>query len=273
MAPDAVTHATRVPVDAAWARELEDFVRARIAESPGPDALESQPQGIFAAGYWRDLALLRWAAGDSSGDVRAALRRSTEYTLAAFAMRPAPESREPWAADEPLDQSLTNSRRGLEAMELALAAGAPDLARALAPLVWDPPGASYLGPTSVVCTPADQRLAYALRDLLLGRAATSESVRALPDDDLPFDETQRARAWCLFALAAGDRHAFTVAHHALHAVHLARVRDAGALRSLDDLLDVPALAGAALACERFGPSAAPRADPYLPVALACGAET
>jgi hypothetical protein len=64
------------------------------------------------------------------------------------------------------DFSVTNSKKGLIAMFLALVAHDQHLASALSCLVWDPPDATYIGPRSEVCTPSEQHFAYSVRHLL-----------------------------------------------------------------------------------------------------------
>lgn len=266
-APEATHAPRRVPVDIAWARELDAFVSAAIVDVPPPDELDDQAQGALAAGYHRDLGLLRYADGAPLDEVRAAFRRATEYTLALFRLR-AP--REPWQPTEDVDESLTNSRRALDALELGLACGAHDLATALAPLVWDPPGATYIGPNSVVCTPEEQRLAYALRDLLVNDGA-SDVVGALPDTEW-HTTLQQARGWALVSIAARDPNALAIAIETLREDHRAAVRarlaEIGALDRLDLLLDVPSLAYAALGRARLGYVPLPDADAYFPHDLA-----
>jgi len=265
-APDVTRAHQRVPVDAAWARDLAVFVRAAIRAVPPPDEIDDQAQAALAAGYHRDLGLLRYADGAPLDDVRALVRRATEYTLALFRLR-AP--REPWRSADEVDESLTNSRRALEALELALAGGAPELATTLAPLVWDPPDATYIGPTSVVCTPEEQRLAYALRDLLTN-TPSSEAIRALPDTEWR-SAAQRARGWAMVSIAAHDPIALAVAIELLREVHAAAVRarlaETGALDRLDLLLDVPSLAYAALGRARLGDVPLRDSDAYFPRAL------
>jgi hypothetical protein len=76
--------------------------------------------------------------------------------------------------------SLTNSSSGLQGMYLALIVG--DLARAqhIAEMVWDPPEAEYIGPDSEVCTPDQQHLAYATKQLILkDRQAALAEVGAI----------------------------------------------------------------------------------------------
>jgi hypothetical protein len=254
----------RVPVDCTWAKELAEFLRAQLKDAPAPQDVEGQIQAALLAGYCRDLGLLRYAEGAGLDDVRRLLRASAECTLAVFRLRDAdPDS---------ADLSLTNSRRGLHAMELALSCGASDVAGALAPLIWDPPGASYLGPDSVVCTPEDQRLAYALRDILLHRVEKGgEELHALK----PADRGQEIRASLLTALTGGDETRFSQALAESHAFHLKRVEmdqimNGDGLKDLDDLLDVPTLAYLSLGISRMAGLGLPAQDAYLPVELTEG---
>lgn len=61
------------------------------------------------------------------------------------------------------DYSLTNSRKNYYAVCKSLIVGDMSSATELAGVIWDPPGAPYLGKNSEVCTPNDQRIAYAMR--------------------------------------------------------------------------------------------------------------
>lgn len=256
-----------MPVDVAWACDLDTFVRAAIAGLPAPDDLDDQAQGALAAGYHRDFGLLRFADGAPLGEVRTHFRRATEYMIAVFRAR-AP--RAAWQRADNVDESMTNSWSGLEAMELALSCGAIDLAETLAPLVWDSPDATYVGPTSVVCTLDQQRLAYALRDLLT-RQFESAAASALPDTEWR-DPAQRARGWALVSIAARDGNALTMAVEALREEHSAAVRarldQVPRLDRLDLLLDVPSLAYSALGRARLGYVPLPHADPSFPHELA-----
>jgi hypothetical protein len=67
------------------------------------------------------------------------------------------------------DYSPINSNRCLQGMYLALIAGDIELAKSIARLTLDPPDARYIGPKSEVCTPNQQHLAYAVKNLLLGQ--------------------------------------------------------------------------------------------------------
>lgn len=255
----------RVPVDLAWAEELKVFLHAQLAEAPAPNSIEGQVQGVFLAGYCRDLALVRYAEGGPIDEVRALLRRSSEFHFEVFKLRgidhTAPVADRAAQSD---DRSLTNSRRGLQAMEVALACGALDLARALAPWIWDAPDASYLGPGSVVCTPEEQHLAYALRDLLLDRFEEGlREIHALPA--LPPE--QEDRATILTALLKADPPVFAWALGELHTFHLDQVGHPGTLDTLEDLLDIPTLAYAVLGRNRLPDLNPLPSDAFLPLEL------
>jgi len=75
--------------------------------------------------------------------------------------------------DQDVDYSLTNSQKGYVAVCEALVSGEDTVADKLSALIWDPPDASYIGPKSF-CTSNDQHLAYALRQLIHGTAASVE---------------------------------------------------------------------------------------------------
>jgi hypothetical protein len=64
------------------------------------------------------------------------------------------------------DYSLTNSQACLQGICLTLIAGEYATAEKLAELMWDPPNASYISPRSETCTPNQQHLAYAVKQLL-----------------------------------------------------------------------------------------------------------
>ena len=88
-----------------------------------------------------------------------------------------------------VDHSLTNSREGLKAVYLALASGEGGLADKLASLLWDPPDATWLSASSVICTRNDHHLAYAVKSLFAGDAAGVEAelseVRIRRKDEVP----------------------------------------------------------------------------------------
>ena len=248
----------RLPLDVTWAEELKGFLAAHLKDAPPPDLIEGQVDGVFLAGYCRDMGLIRYVEGAALDEVRTLLRRSCSYTLEVFNFRD--------ADPEEADASLTNSRRGLQTMELALACGAPDLARTLASLVWDRPNASYLGPGSVVCTPEEQHLAYALRDALTDQGAGKglQELRAF----VPLTPEQDRRASLLTSFWNDDAAAFSGNLSNLHALHLARVENRGPLNKLDDLMDVLTLAYAALGATHFFDLNLPPVGPIPPSGVA-----
>ncbi len=71
------------------------------------------------------------------------------------------------------DYSLTNSHKGFIAVCEALISRQDKTANKLAALIWDPPDASYIGEHSY-CTRNDQRLAYALRYVILGPESSAK---------------------------------------------------------------------------------------------------
>ena len=75
--------------------------------------------------------------------------------------------------DQDVDYSLTYSQKGYVAVCEALVSGNDTVADNISALIWDPPDASYIGPKSF-CTSNDQHLAYALRQLIHGTAASVE---------------------------------------------------------------------------------------------------
>ena len=105
-----------------------------------------------------------------------------------------------------VDYSLSNSQKNYFAVCQALGVGEDNLADKLAALIWDPPDASYIGPRSF-CTANDHHLAYALRELIHGTAATMEAELK----QLKLGKSQsfiRNQALMLQALATSDRQSF-----------------------------------------------------------------
>src|SRR5262249_34418341 len=69
------------------------------------------------------------------------------------------------------DYSMTNSKNCFHGICYALIGGEYGVVEKLAELMWDPPKASYIGPYSEICTPNDQHLAYAVKELCFDRPA------------------------------------------------------------------------------------------------------
>lgn len=254
-----MSEAPRISVDATWADPLEAFLRKQIADGPAPAAVESQVEAFFHAGYFRHLGLLRYALGAPLEEVRRHFRLSSEFSLAVYRFRDRAGGE---SADAPaVDASLTNSRDGLAALELALACGARELATTLAPLIEDPPGARFPSAGSEVCTPDDQAVAYALRDFLLNRPPVPNAL-----DPSTFAPKRAASLDALRALSHDDRVAFLSALETLHSEHLEALAVPRPVPDIESLIDIPTLALAALSAGRY-PELARLADPRLPFGL------
>lgn len=254
----------RILVDPAWANQLEAFLRKQVGDGPAPDVVEGQVEAFFRAGYFRHLGLLRYALGAPLEEVRRHFRMSSEFSLAVYRFRDLARG-EP--ADAPtVDASLTNSRDGLAALELALACGARDLATTLAPLIGDPPGARFPSPGSEVCTPDDQAVAYALRDFLLNRPTAPNAL-----DPSSFAPKRAASLEALRALREDEGGAFLSALEKLHGEHLDALAFPRQVPDIESLIDIPTLALVALAGGRF-PELFRLADSRLPLGLFGSAE-
>lgn len=100
------------------------------------------------------------------------------------------------------DFSVTNSRENLRYVCNALAAGEFAQAATLSSLAWDPPDADYVfaGGKYEICTPNDQRLAYAMKAYFAGELDGAEQllrrVRALPKDAPIVGRVAMIRALC-----------------------------------------------------------------------------
>ncbi len=164
-----------------------------------------------------------------------------------------------------MDYSLTNSKRGLLAMQLTLMCQGLDTARRVAGLVGDPPdAATYIGEDSVVCTPEDQELAYFLKALLLDETPGPAGQAG------PSSEGRAFERMLLEAIWAGDRKVFL---HSLRQLLLWYNVERQAKEHRRDLswwICVPGLGCSVLAVSRtlIGPDELPKSETCLPVALA-----
>jgi hypothetical protein len=140
----------------------------------------------LANGYAR-LAAVAYAAGDSLDACRKFLRESAIAHLELVKLRGnGTESGADWIS--PAEYSTGNSRSTFMAICSALASGDRTLATTLAPWVWDPEGVTWLSPQSVICSTHQQTLAYALKDVLLGRqkeaAARLDKLKAIREETI-----------------------------------------------------------------------------------------
>lgn len=188
------------------------------------------------SGNYESIAFFSYALGFPLEKVKAAFSQAAHAHLRVFELRgtepvfpalhlrydPAHTPGTPGAIVElknlhevQVDYSLTNSQKGYVAVCEALGACEDSVAKKIAALIWDPPNASYIGPKSF-CTPNDQHLAYALRNLLVGGSIESEL------DQLKLSKSNENvghQAMMLRALAAGDGSWFLKGLHELLSWH------------------------------------------------------
>jgi hypothetical protein len=268
-----MTMEARPPVDTSWAERLAIFCADSYGEyvASDPSAL-GQIDHVFAADYALDCALVTYALGADPEDVRVWIKRAAFTLGEVFRLRgtsPAfsVTTDDNGAVTPPYkpDASLTNSRRGLLAMQLALVAGDPSLVEQIAAMVGDPPDATYIGPDSVVCTTEEQQLAYALKAYLLGETAVAYfHTAALAGSSSPI----REQAVAIDALINREQGAFLSVLDELLAAHTEAAQDPRHVHEPRFLVAIPALALAALASRSavIDPSCLPD-TPYLPRAL------
>ncbi len=256
-------------LDLDWAKDVKEFCE-RARTEMGSDGPESQIDFVLLAGYDMDLAFLEYGLGEDLATVRThfaeavqALTRVFELRATSLALPIVSVGAQPDPDRPLLDHSLTNSKRGLLAMYLALISGGPQEARRLAALIGDPPEATYLGEDSTVCTPEDQQLAYFLKALLLGEK---------PEPPRQTESSSEGRAFERFmleALWAGDGRVF------LDSLRRLLVWQEGQRRAEEHRQDpawwicVPGLALSVLAASRFliEPDSLPQNESGLPLAL------
>lgn len=120
------------------------------------------------------VAMDSYALGYPLADVRKSLSLVATYYLRVFELRgtghytqTSTRRNRTWT-ETLTDFGTTSSQRAFDAICIALSASEFDIARDIARRTEDPPKASYLGPTSETCTPNQQRVSYALRNLVLG---------------------------------------------------------------------------------------------------------
>lgn len=247
------------------------------------------------AGFCEDVALYRYGLGYPLGVVAEDLRLTVGALCEmfrkrgtgggarryAYEKRPAPpevvaRGGEPFVEVKvevnqsnlgPVDYSSTNSRDGFLAVCKALIVGDEVAERELAGMIWDPPGASYLGKNSEVCSFNDQRVAYALKAYYEKDAARFEAelrgVRA-PTAEIA------AEATMLRALVARDKASFIHALDAMLRWHRKEAtRDKWRRNDSKYYICFPALglSGLALRAGICTPDELPADEPFLPLTL------
>lgn len=271
-------------LDTAWAEQLVQFCTDayadQITQIDAAHGQSGQIEYVFATDYALDAALVSYALGASLADVRVWIARAAVALAEIFRLRgtapifPIESVTEgesvPAGSPDACDFSLTNSRRGLLAMYLALAADNMSLAEEIAALVGDPPEASYIGSDSKVCTPDEQQLAYALKFLLLGQ----DAVAAFYAVGVGYERLSlRHQAAAVKALVGRDPSAFLSALHDLLMTHIANANNKINAHEPHCLMCLPCLGLAALALKRLlvEVSELPCDNVYLPHdLLQCG---
>lgn len=169
------------------------------------------------------------------------------------------------------DFSLANSSKGLRSVHYALIGGQDALAAELAALIWDPPNADYIGPRSEVCTPNDQRLAYAVRELFAGseEGVLSELKGVRVGRIKAKDIAILNYAMMIRSLVTQDAAAFHDALGDYLAWHLRWARDEQNIDKADFFLCIPGLGLSKLALQRglITIDDLPQNDVYLPLDL------
>lgn len=207
-------------------RQQIDSERAQIEEHP-----DRQTNHFFLAGAYEAMALEAYALGHEIAEVARIFRQCAEARLQVLTLRGTVQytSTTPArsAGDEPVTTVHTDfgtgcSWYGYESACLAQMVGARDLAGEITPRIWDPPDADYVGRRSEICTPEQQRLAFALRDL--GTPAFDESrphLRRLAEAwrVRGFPKPLAYQAGMLLAIGSDDGAAFLRQLDALLAAH------------------------------------------------------
>jgi hypothetical protein len=145
-----------------------------------------------------------------------------------------------------------------------MAAGDFGLARNLAPFLWDPPDARYIGPGSTVGTVRAQAVAYALKELLLDERSRAQAhldtVQRAPEDLI-------GELLMVQALVSAEPTRFLKGISMALAWHTKQARQRP--KVVDLFLCVPALGLAAYAINAalISPEDLPADQVYLPVDL------
>ena len=228
---------------AALRTSFQDGLRRHLAAA----AVAPPERLLFArdavANDRRQLVGLAGAVGTAPAEMRRLLVEAARAHLDTVRCRGTADA--PRVPPEQL--STGHSRSTYLAMCMALAGDDAALARDLARFVWDPPGASYAGPGSVLCSPAQQALAEALKHLLPGDAAAA--ARAL-GGVTRIDGDGIGELLMLRGLVEGDAQRLLDGLARQLDAHARRVADEGAAAAPEAAVCLAALGLAALAVGR-----------------------
>jgi hypothetical protein len=170
--------ALRIPeIDEDWIETMRQSYEGWLARHLAAIPNSSEERLLYAwnavAGDYRHLAFLFYSAGESLDRVRSLLVETARAHLMMASLRGGENGDS--TPNKLSDYSTGNSRDTYLAICMALTAGELDIARSLAPLVWDPADARYVGPRSALCTDKQQALAYTLKYLLLDQKDQAEA--------------------------------------------------------------------------------------------------
>lgn len=264
-------------------RESLDLIRRE------PDRLVQTRHSVLAQEY-RRIAFNLYAAGHSLVEVREAFRglalaglrvaelRGTEKPFLEVVVEldprhppgdPRSAVRNPVHSPDARDFSLGNARSNFRYVAAALVSGEFDLARRIARLAGDPPGAEWAGPRSTICTSNDQHTAYAVKHLfsderdevLTELAGVRPAARELDEANHP------ELAKMIRALLDVDADFFLVGLDGLLRCHEQTARGRGG--DCDFYLSLPGAGLASLALHRGLDvrSRLPADSPFLPLDL------
>ncbi|MFO0888491.1 MAG: hypothetical protein U0790_05005 [Isosphaeraceae bacterium] len=257
-------------------RERIDSELAQIREHP-----DRQENHFFLASAYHSMALELYALGYEIAEVVATFRRCVEARLRVLRLRGTGQYTSTRPPQAPGDEPVTTEHRdfgtgcswyGYETACLAHMVDARDLVGEITRLIWDPPDADYVGRRSEICTPEQQRIAYALRDLgtpafeqsrpHLRRISEAWRVRGFP-------KPLAYQAGLLLAIGEGDGPGFLTRLDTLLAWHEQMAEREANRADRARFLCLPALGlGAlALAGQTIHPDDLPRDRLYLPTDL------
>jgi hypothetical protein len=258
-------------VDPSWAesmlRTYEERLRQHSASVPTapPERLAYAWNAL--AGDYREIALLEYAAGAPIENCRDFLVKGAKAHLEVVKIRGTGSHRNPLSPGVQFgDDATGNSCSTADAICIAMTAADWQLALDLAPYVWDPPTASYIGPTSVLCTSNQQTAALLLRDYLMENVdGVISRLRAVHDLDAP----DAGGLLMIEGIATESRVKLAAGFRRLLAVHAATAARAENYRVPEHFLCIPALGLAALALLRgtIKRDDLPRDNPHFPPEL------
>ncbi len=248
------------------------------------------PQRVYVSAFYDSqyFACAGYALGVPLSEVRHHLAEAAQWMEKVFELRgtspsfpvtvvtldptsppgkPQELSRKPLHAPGEKDYGLTNSADGLEGMYLTLTTSDMVRARHLAEMVWDPPNASYIGPDSEVCTPDQQHLAYAVKQVILGDNQTALSEIGLINPKARVEI--KIQATMTRAIVSGQDKVFLDGIVDLLAWHRKMALRKVNLNNPDFFLSIAGLGLCALALRRglVQRTHLPQDDVYLPVEL------